>query len=88
MKHGGELTISVKKSQTIENSMEIIIKDTGPGIPKNILKNIFKPFESGGSVKKGIGLPLAKHSIEILGGELYIESEIGIGTTFKIILPV
>ncbi len=88
MKHGGELAISVKKSQMIENAVEIIIKDTGPGIPKNILKSIFKPFESGGSVKKGIGLPLAKHSIEILGGELYIESEIGIGTTFKIILPV
>ena len=88
MKHGGKLTIDVHKSTAIDSTIEIIIKDTGPGIPKDILKNVFKPFESGGSVKKGIGLPLAKHSIEILGGELYIESEIGIGTTFKIILPM
>ncbi len=88
MKHGGKLYIGIKKSQNIENAIEIIIKDTGPGIPKDILKNIFKPFESGGEVKKGIGLPLAKHSVEILGGDLYIESELGIGTTFKIILPM
>ena len=88
MKHGGELYIGVKRSEAIENAIEIIIRDTGPGIPKDILNNIFKPFESGGAVKKGIGLPLAKHSIELLGGELYIESEIGIGTTFKIILPM
>ncbi len=88
MKHGGKLTIQAKRAEGIENALEITIKDTGPGIPKDILKNIFEPFESGGSVKKGIGLPLAKHSIEILGGELYIESEIGIGTTFKIILPM
>ncbi|AEA33670.1 sensor histidine kinase [Hippea maritima] len=88
MKNGGELSIAVATSKSVRNTVEITIKDTGPGIPKSIIKNIFKPFESGGSVKKGVGLPIAKHSIEILGGELYIESEIGKGTTFKILLPM
>ncbi len=88
MPNGGELFIGVAKSEEIKNSIEITIKDTGPGIPKDILQSIFKPFESGGKVKKGLGLPLAKHTIEILGGELYIESKIAEGTTFKIILPM
>ncbi|WP_022670486.1 ATP-binding protein [Hippea alviniae] len=88
MPNGGELFVGIKKSEEVKNSIEIVIKDTGPGIPKDILRNIFKPFESGGKVKKGLGLPLAKHTIEILGGELYIDSKIAEGTTFKIILPM
>ena len=88
MKSGGILTIEVKKSTEIKNMVEINITDTAGGIPKEILKNIFKPFESGGEVKKGIGLPIAKHSVETVGGELYINSKIGQGTTFKILLPM
>ncbi|WP_025209750.1 sensor histidine kinase [Hippea sp. KM1] len=88
MKNGGELSISIVQSKNLRNTIEITISDTGPGIPRSVLKNIFKPFESGGTVKKGVGLPIAKHSVEIIGGELYIESEIGKGTTFKILLPM
>ena len=68
--------------------MEIDISDTGMGMTKAMLKNLFKPFESGGDVKKGIGIPIAKHTVEMMGGSLEVKSEVGKGTSFKIILPV
>ncbi len=89
MKSGGTLTIKVIHSKEEKDGMiEISIKDTGLGIPKEILENIFQPFKSGGDVKKGVALPIAKHSIELIGGVLQIESKVGEGTVFKILLPV
>ncbi len=89
MKNGGLLSIRMYATEEDkEKTVEIEIKDTSIGIPKEILENIFQPFKSGGDVKKGVALPIAKHSIELIGGVLQIDSKIGKGTTFKIILPI
>ena len=85
MKNGGKLFVGVK---IVNKNVEIKIADTGLGIPEDMLENIFKPFQSGGNVKKGIGIPIAKHSIEMIGGVLSVKSAVGKGTTFKITLPV
>ncbi len=87
MKNGGTLSIRLQKGKGENKTVEIEICDSGIGIPEEMLKNLFKPFESGGSVKKGIGLPIAKHAIEAMGGTIEVESKIGKGTTFRIILP-
>lgn len=72
----------------------IIIKDTGIGIPVESLPFIFERFyrvdssrsrESGGS---GIGLTLVKQFIEAHDGSIEVESQINVGTTFSIILPI
>ena len=87
MKTGGVLSISIKHLIK-DRIVEIDISDTGMGMTKAMLKNLFKPFESGGDVKKGIGIPIAKHTVEMMGGSLEVKSEVGKGTSFKIILPV
>jgi len=86
---GGKIHVSVlAKSRDVE----IIIKDTGKGIPDHILKKIGEPgvtFGKSAESKSGTGLGLyhAKKTVEKFGGELLISSELGQGTTVKISLP-
>ncbi|MGA7123606.1 MAG: response regulator, partial [Polyangiaceae bacterium] len=65
------------------------IRDTGPGIPPQILPRIFDPFFSTKPVGSGMGLGLAIcHSIVAsYGGEITAESTVGEGTTFRVVLP-
>ncbi|MFN2232875.1 MAG: sensor histidine kinase [Anaerolineales bacterium] len=73
------------------DSAHIIMKDTGPGIPKEHLDNIFKRFyrvsqDSGPERGTGLGLYICQEIINSHGGEIYAESE-GKGTTIHIMLP-
>lgn len=74
--------ISICKSLGYTN---INIKDFGIGIPKDEIKSLFKPFFRGTNVVNikgtGLGLPIAKEFIELLGGKISIDSEIDEGTT-------
>ncbi len=74
-------SISNKKILIIE------ISNRQHTIPQAILKNIFEPFVSGGSTKKGIALPVVKNIINLHGGTVDVESDEN-GTIFKITLPV
>lgn len=82
---GGEIEIRISDGKIIK---KIYIKDNGPGIPKDIRKNVFKRFYKGESSTDpksiGIGLSLAKSIVEELGGEIRLISEEGKGTTFII----
>ncbi len=76
--------------QLSNQEAEIIIRDNGPGVPPENLKNI---FELGWSTKKrdggmGFGLFWTKDYIDGLGGHISAVSTVGIGTTFTIILPL
>jgi two-component system cell cycle sensor histidine kinase/response regulator CckA len=68
----------------------IAIADTGPGIPQEDLPRIFEPFFSTKETGKGVGLGLAIcHSlIEAMKGAIVVESHLGLGTTFYILLPL
>lgn len=76
-----EKTISNKKILIIE------ISNRQHVIPQAILNNIFEPFVSGGSTKKGIALPVVKNIINLHGGTVDVESDEN-GTIFKISLPI
>jgi PAS domain S-box-containing protein len=85
--------IKLKYEMLLNEEVKFIVSDTGIGIPKEELENIFSRFYrvknevndvTSGS---GIGLPIAQHYIQLLGGELHIESEPGKGTTFWFKLP-
>jgi two-component system NtrC family sensor kinase len=71
------------------NEVQVVIADTGPGIPKDKLDKIFDPFFTTKKVGEGTGLGLAiSYSIiEKLGGQLLVASEPGKGATFTILLP-
>ena len=86
---GGDIKISVKK-----DGIRAIINftDTGCGISKEEGKRIFEKFyqaeTSHSNEGNGLGLALIKKVIDILGGEITVESEVGKGSTFTIILEV
>ncbi|MCL4491395.1 MAG: HAMP domain-containing histidine kinase [Nitrospirae bacterium] len=66
----------------------LTISDTGSGIPKENLDKIFDPFFSTKRFRFGIGLPLVKQIVSEHIGEIQVESEVGKGTSFKMIFPV
>lgn len=65
--------------------VKITIKDNGPGIPPEKLKNIFKPTFSA---KKGFGIPLSYYIIKKHNGHFVIDSQPGEGTTCTIYIPI
>lgn len=74
---------------TVKNRTDILFQDNGIGIDHGYLKHIFDMFyraseQSSGS---GLGLYIVKNAIEKLGGEVSVESTLGTGTTYRIMLP-
>ncbi len=65
----------------------VTIKDTGPGIPPEIMPHIFKAFYSTKGKRTGLGLPYVKQIIEEHRGKIHIESQPGQGTKVSIALP-
>ncbi|MDW8350713.1 MAG: ATP-binding protein [Anaerolineae bacterium] len=77
-----------------QGDVVISVADTGPGILTSDLKRIFKPFEQlDGSIRRryggtGLGLTISKGFVELHGGKMWVESELGRGSTFYIRLPI
>jgi two-component system phosphate regulon sensor histidine kinase PhoR len=72
----------------INNQIHFFVKDTGIGIPEKEIDKIFERFYRGSNVAKstiggtGPGLSIVKEMIELLGGKIWVESELGQGSTF------
>ena len=88
---GGEITLS---ATVVGNMVQCTVQDNGIGIPKESLPRIFERFyrvdkarsrELGGT---GLGLAIVKHLVQLHGGTLHIDSEVGKGTIIEIGLPV
>ena len=77
-------------TQKLFEHLEIIIKDSGMGIPQDNFNKIFEPFFSTKQMAKriGLGLWVSYGIIRNLGGDILVESEPGKGSTFKILLPL
>jgi two-component system NtrC family sensor kinase len=89
MPQGGTLTISLEKSPD-RRSVSIRLADTGVGIPEENLTSIFAPFFSTKKHAKGTGLGLSV-SLGIIkqhGGDIRVDSQPGLGTTFTVSLPI
>jgi signal transduction histidine kinase/ligand-binding sensor domain-containing protein len=95
LSQSSELWESYKPLVTVSTSLleggrgiEISIKDNGPGIPEAIKSKIFQPFFTTKPTGQGtgLGLSLSYDIIKAHGGELKVESQVGLGTTFIIIL--
>ena len=75
-------------SRISDGRMEIQVSDTGKGIPKDKIKNIFDPFFSSKTRGPGVGLTFTLKIIQEHGGTVSVESEPGKGTIFTIRLPL
>lgn len=82
-----EITITTQHG--VGGRVVVVVHDTGVGIPKESLGRIFEPFFTTKGVGKGIGLGLSIcHGIvTALGGEITVESRVGVGSTFRLSLP-
>jgi two-component system NtrC family sensor kinase len=82
----GQITI---KTRFVDPNVEIILSDTGCGIPEENLSKIFDPFFTTKDVGKGtgLGMNIAYNIIKKHGGTIEVESQVGVGTTFTIRLP-
>ena len=85
-----ELTISSYLDEGTPPSVIVSVKDTGEGIPEEILNKVLEPFFSTKPVGKGtgLGLSLCFGIVEAHGGRLEIKSQVGVGTEVKILFPV
>jgi PAS domain S-box-containing protein len=72
------------------NEVEVVVKDTGNGIPPENLDKVFEPFFSTKEVGRGtgLGLSICYGIIEAHGGRIEVESRVNEGTTFRVFLPV
>lgn len=65
----------------------VSVEDNGPGITPERLETIFQPFISGKSKGMGLGLAICREIVEGHGGRLEVQSRVGEGTTFRVLLP-
>jgi signal transduction histidine kinase len=80
-------------TETPDGGLDITVRDEGIGIPVHLIEEVTKPFAQVETPEAkrfggvGLGLPLAKQFIELMGGTLQIESEAGRGTSAHLLLP-
>ena len=87
MPRGGTLTITTRANGA---HVDVDVEDTGSGIPEEIRTRIFEPFFSTKPIHQGsgLGLIIAKEVVERSGGTMEFTSQTGVGTTFRIHVPV
>jgi len=87
---GGRVTVSAHLK---DDTLELCVEDTGIGIPPEDREKIFEPFRQGerGDAKGyggvGLGLALVAKLVELLGAKVELQSEVGKGSTFRVLVP-
>jgi len=86
---GGEIAV---ESSSKDGFVSVRITDTGGGISNEIISKLFDPYFQGDSSRSeqglGLGLSIAKRIVELCNGTITVESEVAVGSTFTVILPL
>lgn len=89
---GGEVALSISYHED-ESTVWMQVLDTGVGIAPEDIERVFRPFESSSSTEKGkyygtgLGLPFVKTCAEMHGGSIRVDSKVGAGSVFTVVLP-
>lgn len=84
----GRITICLEKEAKSSNFfLKFKISDTGSGIKKENFDKIFQKFSQNENDGSGLGLVITKRYVDLMGGEIWFESEYGVGTTFFLEIP-
>ena len=93
----GEVWLRARSQPLAEDPARVMlqleVEDTGPGIPSDQLDQIFEAFVQveaapNGEEGNGLGLTISKSLVEMMGGEIAVESEVGRGTLFRVNIPM
>jgi signal transduction histidine kinase len=84
--------VTVNFGEIGRNRVEFVVTDTGRGIPSELLPKIFDIFyqedaSQGEYASAGLGLNIVKRLVSAMSGEITVTSEVGKGSTFRVILP-
>lgn len=89
----GSIVLGMERGAENAETLEIFLRDTGPGIPEADLGQIFQPFvQADSSISRrhggtGLGLAISRNLVELMGGKLEVRSAVGRGSEFRVILP-
>jgi CheY-like chemotaxis protein len=86
---GGTVVVQATR---MGEELQVSVEDTGVGIPEADQERIFESFQQGGRGASreegtGLGLTLSRRIVELLGGRMWLESEVGVGSTFGFAFP-
>jgi signal transduction histidine kinase len=82
---GGNVSVQARCLE--DQSVEVCIRDDGPGIPPDKLGRIFEAYYTTKEKGSGLGLATVKHNVELYGGWVRVESELGKGACFTLLFP-
>jgi two-component system sensor histidine kinase HydH len=90
MPEGGELHvgIGVRRYRTRRSMVDVSFRDTGVGIPKELMEKIFDPFFTTRSMGTGLGLPISVQIVREVGGVITAKNNAGGGATLRVSFPV
>ena len=88
-----EIVLTVWCNEDTPSHLYFQVKDTGIGIAEEELTTLFEPFAQAESGKQsgsgtGLGLAITREFAELMGGKIHVESELGVGTTFTLFIPL
>jgi len=83
----GTVVVDVVRVKNSPDRVRVSVKDTGAGLPPDMLRQLFQPFNRLGQERSteegtGIGLVMSKRLVELMGGEIGVESTVGLGSVF------
>ena len=81
---GGRVSLELARQN---GTIHVAVEDTGPGIPREARERLFRPFVSASAGGTGLGLAIANEISTALGGRIDLESEVGRGSRFELVLP-
>jgi signal transduction histidine kinase len=82
---GGNIHIEARCSS--DYSVEVVVRDDGPGIAPDKQGRIFEAYYTTKERGSGLGLAIVKHNVELYGGSIRVESELGKGAKFTLLFP-
>ena len=87
-RRGGKIAVSAREQ---DHAVVVCVSDEGPGIPRENLSKVFDRYWQATETKRdglGLGLSIAKGIVEAHGGKIWVDSELGKGSSFSFTLPL